>query len=152
MTCSAVVAIFVAAGSNATIALGLSYAIVTALAFLLANKANTEARHARQNGGSTVIYSAHGLLTQPDGARSTGTSGTDTKAAVIRDVAAASALATGIAALSFEDFTFGGVGYRGVPGHQQWVFWNGVRGIAYAVGMVVVHVVVDGMLLVTVGP
>ncbi|KAK3726120.1 hypothetical protein LTR37_000268 [Vermiconidia calcicola] len=146
LTCSAVVAIFAAAGSNATIALGLSYTIVQALAFLLIERARAEAQSGRHNAGS-VIYSANGSLTQPSSAAS----GEGSTVAVIRDVATASALCTAIAALTLESFTFGGLGYWGIFGQvlgDQWVFWNGILGVIYAIVTVLVHVAVGVGILV----
>ena len=150
LTCSAVVAIFAAAGSNATIALGLSYTIVQALAFLLIERARAEAQSGRHNAGS-VIYSANGSLTQPSSAAS----GEGSTVAVIRDVATASALCTAIAALTLESFTFGGLGYWGIFGQvlgDQWVFWNGILGVIYAIVTVLVHVAVGVGILVLVSP
>ena len=144
------VAIFAAAGSNATIALGLSYTIVQALAFLLIERGRAEAQSGRQNAGS-VIYSANGSLTQPTSAASEGAS----TVAVIRDVATASALCTGIAALTLESFTFGGLGYWGIFGQvlgDQWVFWNGILGIVYALVTIVVHAAVGVGVLILVSP
>ncbi|KAK5165712.1 uncharacterized protein LTR77_008635 [Saxophila tyrrhenica] len=134
LTASAVAAIFAALGSNATIALGLSDALVTSLAFLLVERAHSEAKHG--NSGGSVIYAANGLLAQP--AAGSGGSG-DAKTAVMRDVAVGSAVCTTVAALTLESFSFGGLGYWGVFGQvlgDNWMFWDGVLGVAYAVGMI----------------
>ena len=147
LTSTAVIASFAALGSNATIALGLSYAIITALAFLLVEKARAEAASGRTIGGS-VIYSANGLFSHTSQA-TPGSSG-DSKMAVIRDVAGASASCAGIAALTLESFTFGGLGYWGIFGQvpgDQWVFWDGILGVVYAIVTIVVHVVVYGTIL-----
>lgn len=137
LSTSAVAAIFAASGSNATIALGLSYTILTSLAFILIDRARNEARNANTTG--SVIYSANGFLSQPSAPN---VSAADAKIAVIRDVAAASALATGVAAVSLESFTFGGLGYWGLFGRilgDNWVFWDGILGVVYAVTMVATH-------------
>ena len=151
LTCSAVVAIFAAAGSNATIALGLSYAVIEALAFLLIERALSEAQHGRHNGGS-VIYSANGLLSQPT---QPAASGTESKFAVVRDVAAASAVATGIAALTLESLSFGVLAHWGIVSPvlgEKWLLWEGVLGVVYALVVIVVQMLMDGALLVMVSP
>lgn len=148
-TCSAVVAIYAASGSNATIAIGLSYAIIEALAFLLIERARSEAQHARQNGGS-VIYSANGLLSQPT---QPAQSGLDSTLAVARDVSTASAVVTGVAALTLERFTFGGLIFRGVFGQivkDGWMFWDPILSTIHALGMIIVHAVANGALLIMV--
>ena len=72
---------------------------------------------------------------------------------MVRDVATAAALATGCAALTFESFRFGGLGYWGVISQllgDHWKFWDGILGIVFAVGMMGIHVVIDALLLVMV--
>ena len=150
LSVSAVVATFAASGSNATIALGLSYAIIEASALLLVERAESEAQHGRRNGG--VIYSANGLLAQP--ARPA-VSSFETHISVIRDVSAAAAAATGVAALTLESFTFGGLAYWGLIGQvmgEKWVIGNAVLTVLYALAMVSVHMVVDSTLLTMVSP
>ena len=133
------VASFAALGSNATIALGLSFAIAEALAFLIVEKARAEAVSGRASGGS-IIYSANGLLSHSSQQSHSATG--DSRIAVIRDVAGASALCTGIAALTLESFTFGGLGYWGIFGQvlgDQWIFWDSILGVVYALVSVCVH-------------
>jgi len=132
-------------GSNATIALGLSDALVTSLAYLLVERAHSEAKHGNTSGG--VIYSTSGMLAQP----APGTNGGgDAKVTVMRDVAVASAVCTAVAALTMESFSFGGLGYWGLFGRvlgDTWVFWDGVLGVGWAVGMVGVTAGGYGVLL-----
>ena len=149
LTLSAVAAIFAAAGSNATIALGLSYAVLEALAFLLVERARAETQSGRQNGGS-VIYSTNGLLSQP--AKPTGSS-TNVQITVIRDVSLAAAISTSVAALALENFTFGGLAYWGVIGQvmgEKWVVGQGILTRVIGVVMVGVHLVKDGTALIMV--
>lgn len=150
LTCAAVVAIFAPVGSHATIALGLSYTIHTAFAFLLVGKARTEAQSGRLNGGGSVIYSANGLLSQP---LKPATSPAESQMAVIRAVSATAALATGIAAFTLESFTFGGLAYWGIIGQAMgdyWVFGQGIVTVVVGVGVVGLHAVVDWVLLIMV--
>jgi hypothetical protein len=149
LTLAAVTASFAAAGSNATIALGLSYAIVTALAFLLVERAYSEARHGRQAGGS-VIYSANGLLSQP---HATAGLGAEATTSVLRDVALASALATGVAALSMERFRTGGIEYWPMAAKimgDEWILMNGGWRLLYGACLIPVHTIMEPALLLTV--
>jgi hypothetical protein len=139
LTCSAVAATVAPVGSHATIALGLSYTILDAFAFLLVGKSGTEAKSGRLNGGASVIYSANGLLSHPG--KSASSSG-DCQMAVIREVSAVAALSTATAVFTLESFTFGGLAYWGVIGQamgDQWVFGQGIVTLVYGIGMVGVH-------------
>ena len=146
LTLAAVTASFAASGSNATIALGLSYAIVTALAFLLIERAYREALHGRQNGGS-IIYSANGLLSQPQGNAGFGPEATTS---VLRDVALAAALATGVAALSMESLRPGGIEYwpmaKKIMG-DEWLLMNGGWRLLYGACLIPVHTIMEPALL-----
>ena len=146
MTLSAVVATYAAAGTNATIALGLSYAIFEALAFILIERARAEARNVRQNGVS-VIYSTRGLLSQPERPVN---SGTDSRMAVMRDVSMATAVAMGISALTLGSFTFGGLGYWGIFGKalgEKWLARQSMTAVVLGLVTVIVHLVMNGTLL-----
>lgn len=149
LTLAGVTASFAAIGSNATVALGLSYTIVTALAFLLIERAHREARSGRQSGRS-VIYSANGLLSQP---ASNSTSNADATTSVIRDVAFASSLAIGIAALSMERIYFGGMEYWPMAAKimgDEWLIMHGGWRMAYSALMVGPHAVMVSTLLIMV--
>lgn len=149
LTISAVVAIFAAAGSNATVALGLSYALIESLAFLLVERAGAEAQDGRQNGAS-IIYTTSGLLSQPSRPAE---SGGQALSLVTRDVSLAAFLATGVGALMLERFTFGGLGYWGILGQamgSNWVVGQGILSVIWAVATVVLHFVMDSTILVLV--
>jgi hypothetical protein len=139
-----VAATFASAGSNATIALGLSYTIIIALAFLLIESARAEARH---NSAGNVIYSANGLLTQP---KHPSDGGANVLLAVVRDVAVAAALCTAFASVTLESFSFGGLAYRGSFGQvmgEEWKAWDETLELVYAVGVLLVQLITDGLLL-----
>lgn len=146
LTVAAVTASFAAAGSNATIALGLSYSIITTLAFLLVERAHSDARHGRQGGGS-VIYSANGLLSQPT---SNSGQGAEAKTSVIRDVALAGSLMTGLAALSMEKFHVGGMEYWPMAARimgDEWIIMDGTWRLVYGSVMVLPHAIMQATLL-----
>lgn len=146
---SGVAALYASAGSNTSIALGLSYAIVCALALFLVERAKLEAQRS-QESSSSVIYSANGLLAQPTRAEKGQASALTS---VIRDVSAATALCTALAAVTMETLRFGGLAYPGVLGQVfggQWAMWQSILGLLSGFGIVVVHVVMDGTLLLTV--
>ena len=149
LTCSAIVALLTPMGSNATVALGLSYAILTALALLLVGKAKLEASQgARLNGGTSA--SANGLLSQP---LKPAVWPLESQMALIRDVSAAAALATGIAAFTLESFTFGGLAYWGAIGQAMggnWVFGQSIVTIVVGVGVVGMHVIMEWAILIMV--
>jgi len=147
LTCSAVVAVYVSSGSNTVVSLGLSSAVLASLTFLLVERAIVEAR--QQNGGS-VIYSANGLLTQPDMPVSTNA---EPVIAVMRDVSAAAAIGSGVAALTMESLSFGGLAYYGVVGQamgNHWMLGQAVLNVAYGLSMAVVHMAMDALLLIMV--
>jgi hypothetical protein len=142
---------FAAAGSNATVALGLSYAIVTTLAFLLVETAHAEAKSGRQPGGS-VIYSANGLLSQQ---HSNAGLGKEATTSVIRDVALAAGVATGFAALTMESFRFGGIEYWPMAAKilgDEWILMNGSWRLIYGACLIPVHAVMEPVLLLMVSP
>lgn len=137
LTAAAVVAVYDSSGTNTVISLGLSYATLFALALLVTERASAEARES--HSGGSVIYSANGFLSQPDKPAS---SPEDASLSVIRDVSAAAALGTLLAALTLESFTFGGVEYYGLIDQafgSQWVFWQAILSVLYWVFMVGVH-------------
>ena len=147
LTSSAVVAIIVPIGSSATIALGLSYTMVTAFAFLLVLKARSESQNHHLNGGGSVIYSANGLFSH------SGKSPflqEDHEISVISHVSIAAASATAIATFTQENFTFGGLAYWGIIGRamgENWVLGQGVITVLLALGMLTVHCVMYWVLL-----
>jgi hypothetical protein len=139
-----VAATFASAGSNATIALGLSYTIITALAFLLIESARAEAR---QSSAGSVIYSANGLLTQP---KHPSDSGASVLLAVGRDAAVAATLCTAFASATLESFSFGGLAYRGSFGQvmgEEWKAWDETLELVYAMGVLLVQLITNGLLL-----
>ena len=147
LTLSALAAIFSSVGSNATIALGLSFAILQSIAFLLVERARIDAQYGRSANGGTVIYSANGYLSQPSKPAS---SGADSLWLVIRDVAFAAALCTTIATLTLESLSFGGISHMGVIGTilgQKWLVGQGILSAVFGICMVGVHAVMDGTLL-----
>ena len=145
-TSAAVVATFAASGSNATIALGLSYAIVAALAFLLVDKARAEATDGRRVG-APIVYAANGLLAPTDA----GSSSAHNESAVIRDVAAAGGLATLVGALALESSNVGsGLAYTTMVDQvlgNDWVVLKATLNVFYAICTVGVHMLVAGTLL-----
>ena len=146
LTTSALAAVYVSSGSNAAIALGLSHSILSVLGFVLVQRAYNEAQH-QQSIASSVIHSPNGLLTQPTKPPS---KAADASVATIRDVSAGAALATSVAALTLESWTFGGLVYWGLLGQamgEKWVFGQGVLTLVYALGMIVVNMAMDGALL-----
>lgn len=152
LSTSGVAAIYASSGSNTALSIGLSYAILTSLALVLVGRARAESQHGAQNGGSTVIYSANGFLSQPD---KPSLSASDITISVIRDVSAAAAVGTGVAALALESFSFGGLAYWGVLGQamgDRWVLGQAVLNAVFGLGMVVVHLGMEGALLVMVSP
>jgi len=153
LTASAVVAVYTSSGSNTVLALGLSYATLFAVALLLVERASSAATQnggVGGGGGGSVVYSANGFLVQPD---KPSLSARDTTISVIRDVSAAAAVGTGVAALIMENFSFGGLAYWGLLGQamgDHWVFRQAILSVAYGVGMVAVHMVAVGAMLVMV--
>lgn len=142
ITASGLVAVYAHSGSISVIALGLSYAALEALALNLVERARDQPRDV---GG--VIYSANGFLTQPVKPMA---SGTDQWTALSRDVSAAAGVSLGLAALSLESLRFGGLAYYGLLGQamgDHWVFGQSILSVVYALGTVVVHVVMSGTML-----
>lgn len=142
LTACAFVAAYVSLGSNAPIALGLSYAVLAAAGYLLIERAKSAA----QNPGS-VIYSANGFLAQP----SPDQAQDDAGVSLIRDVSFAGALATGFAAMSLESWTFGALPTQAFE--DQWNLGQSFLSRAvYGLLMVSVHMVVYSASLLMVGP
>jgi len=140
LTACAPLAIHISSGSTAVLAIGLSYALLTAIALRLLERAKHEAENPTLNG--SVIYSANGFLAQPD---EPAKSAQHPVLAIVRDVSAAAALSTAIATLNLESFSFGGltydsVGYHGMFGQALWDAMNGF-------GMVLLHITMLASLL-----
>lgn len=139
LSLSALVAIYQSTGSNTVIALGLSYAFISAFALLLVERAYSEALHARQNG--SVIYSANGLLSQPSSQVETPL---DSATTTLRDVSVAAATACSVAAVALDSWHFGGLAYWGVLGQvmgDNWVLGQGILSFFYAVAIALDYVV-----------
>jgi hypothetical protein len=150
LTVTALTASFASAGSNATVALGLSYALISAAGILLVQRAGVLAQSSRSNSG---IYSANGFLAQPEDAdRSGGHSSSD----VVRDVCAAAGLATLVASVTLEAWHFGDLVYhhewagRSVVGN--WVARNAYVGFAATIAILLVQILVYYSLLLMVSP
>lgn len=145
-TLCGLVAAYSHSGSISVVALGLSHAILEVFAFNLIERANGASQHQLQNGGS-VIYSASGLLTQP--AKPTESS-KEPRVSMIRDVSAAGTLATATATMVLESRRFGGLAYNSFVGHAvggEWMYGQGILSVVYGVGIVIVHMVMFGALL-----
>lgn len=145
LTLAGIVTVYAHSGSISVVALGLSNAILQVLAFHLVERARGAAHHL-QNGDS-VIYSANGLLTQP--VKPQGSS-TAQWMSLLRDVSAAAALTTGLAAASLESRRFGGLGYYGILGQimgQHWVFGQGALSVLFGIVTLLVHIVLFGALV-----
>lgn len=146
LTISGLVAVYAHAGSITVIALGLSDAVLEVLAYRLVERAQEAARQHLPNGGS-VIYSANGLLTQPTKPTF---SGEEQGVSILRDVAAAGAMTTGVAALSLEGLRFGGLANYGMIGQAvgtHWVVGQGILSISYALSTVLVHMLMFAALI-----
>jgi hypothetical protein len=129
-------------GSNATVALGLSYALVSAAGILLVQRSTWLAQSSRSN----VIYSANGFLAQPEDAeRSDGSSSSHSSSDVVRDVCAAAGLATLVASVTLESWHIGGLLHRLPVG--SWVARNSYAGFAITLAILVVHMLVYRSLL-----
>ena len=91
-----------------------------------------------------MIYSANGLLshpTKPPG---------DACVGVLREVAVAAALATGVAAITLEKFTFGGLVYWGVIGRamgDKWLLGQWILNCIIGIFVVGVHSIMRWTLL-----
>ncbi|KAI7602025.1 hypothetical protein KC319_g17145, partial [Hortaea werneckii] len=148
LSASAVAAVYTSSGTNTVLSLGLSYTLLAALALLLVERARVEVS-AQRGSNEPIIYSANGFLAQSDEATPS-LSSADATIAVIRDVATAAAVCTGIASLMSETWRFGGLAYSGVLGDamgEQWIWGQAVLRLVIGVGMVGVHAVMYGGLL-----
>jgi hypothetical protein len=145
-TLSGLLAVYTHAGSITVVALGFSQALLLAWAFQLIERAHG-AMQPYASRGSNIIYSANGLLT-PHARLSP--SKKEQWLSVIRDVAAAGAVTTGVFALSLENMRLGGLAYYAVLGEalgDQWVFGQAFLSIGYAFGVVFIRTIVCGTLL-----
>ena len=151
LTASAVAATSISVGSNSALTIGLSYALLGAVALLLIQRAKGYATYGGQLGGA-VIYSANGLLSQPEESTTQGSHGINL--ALIRDVSGAAAFFTGLAAITLEGISFGDQAYLQVVGHLPRGDVSPLRvallNILYPAVMVVVHAAMDSALLLTV--
>lgn len=145
-TLAGLIAVYSHTGSISVVALGLSHAVLEVFAFNLIERAHGVAVYQSRNGGS-VIYSASGLLTQP-------TKPNDSReepwVAMIRDTSAAAAVAITVTAFVLESRRFGGLAYYGIVGQAmgaEWEFGQGILSIVYGGGIVIVHMVMFGALL-----
>ena len=144
LTATALIAASTSTGSNATVALGLSYALVSAAGILLVQRATWLAQSSRSNGN--VIYSANGFLAQPEDAERSNSSGSNNSSSdVVRDVCAAAGLATLVASVTLESWGIGGLLHRSPVGH--WVSRNIYVGFAAALGILAVHMLMYWCLL-----
>jgi hypothetical protein len=141
-----VAAVYATSGSSVALSLGLSYATLTGLALVLIERARVEAQHQGHQGGS-VIYSANGLLSAPEKSGF----GREGMMVVIRDVAAAAAIGTGIAALMLEGFSYGELSVWGVLGEKDELnFGRLLVKALLGAALVIAHIIMDGSLLVMV--
>lgn len=151
LTASAVMAIFTPTAYRATLALGLSCAVLRALAILIVGKAAAETQTAPLNGGTGVSHTTNGHSSQPLKSIGIGTR----PELLIRDVSVAAALAMGLATLALENFTFGGLAYWGVVGQimgDKWVLGQRLVTCMYGIGIVGVHSVMYWAFLTMVSP
>ena len=147
LTATALIAASTSTGSNATVALGLSHALVSAAGVLLVQRATSLAQSARSNGH--VIYSANGFLAQPEDAERSGSSGSgNSPSDVVRDVCAAAGLATLVASVTLESWRISGLLHRSPVGN--WVAQNIYVGFAAALAILAVHMIMYWYLLVMV--
>jgi hypothetical protein len=142
LTATALTAAFTSTGSNATVALGLSYALVSAAGILLVQRAAWLAQSPRSN----VIYSANGFLAQPEDAERSDSSGSGNSSSdVVRDVCAAAGLATLVASVTLESWHIGGLLYRSPVGN--WVARSSYAGLAVTLAILAVHILMYRSLL-----
>ncbi|KAK4634189.1 Beta-1,2-xylosyltransferase 1 [Fulvia fulva] len=142
ITGSGLVAVYTHSGSISVIALGLSYAVVQALALHLVEGARYQSHDV---GG--VIYSANGLLTQPVMPLA---SAANQWMSLLRDVSASAGATLGVAALTLENLRFGGLAYWGLMGKimgDHWVFGQSIISVVHALGTVMIQVVMFAALL-----
>lgn len=145
-TLAGLIAAYSHSGSISVVALGLSHAVLEVFAFNLIERANGAAQHQLHNGRS-VIYSASGMLTQPVMPVD---SSEEPWVAMIRDVSVAGAVSSAAATLVLESRRFGGLAYYGIVGQAmgaQWEVGQGILSVVYGVGIVFVHAVMFGALL-----
>jgi len=150
LTATALTAAFTSAGSNATVALGLSYALVSAAGILLVQRATWLAQSSRSNGH--VIYSANGFLAQPEDAERSNSSGSSSSVLdVVRDVCAAAGIATLVASVTLESWHFGGMlhhrEWAGRSAVGNWVARNSYVGFAATLAILAVHMLMYQSLL-----
>jgi len=149
LTASAIAATYASSGSNAVLSIGLSHAILSAVALRLIQSVRSEGHRPTLNGGS-VIHSTNGLLTQlesPDSSKHNLTMAT------IRDTSAAAAVGTAMAALVLEKLSFGGLAYWGLIGQamgDRWVLGQAILSVVYGLSMVTVHIIMLSSLLIMV--
>jgi hypothetical protein len=144
---TALIASFASAGSKATVALGLSYALISAAGILLVERAGVLTQSSRSNSNS-VINSVNGSLAQPEDAdRSVGNSSSD----ITVDVCAAAGLATLVASAILEAWYFGDLVYHhewaGRSAVGNWMARNAYVGFAATVAILLVHVLMYHSLL-----
>jgi hypothetical protein len=146
LTVTALIAAFTSAGSNATVALGLSYALVSAAGILLVQRAKWLAQSSRSNGG---IYSANGFLAQPEDTERSSSSSNSSD--VVRDVCAAAGLATLVASVTLESWHFGAMlhhhEWAGRSAIGNWVARNSYVGFAATLAILAVHMLMYQSLL-----
>lgn len=110
MTTTAVAATYVASRSSTAVSLGIGYSALYSGGLLLAERAGVEAEQQSQKSGN-IIYSAHGLLSQPD---SPAEPTAELVTTVLRDISAAAAVCSGAAVVVVEGFTLEWL-YRATP-------------------------------------
>lgn len=142
LSSSALVATSTAMGSNSVLILGLSNAILQALAFGLIENARFEALHGRPSGES-IIYSASGLLTTPS---KPNINKGNANMVVVRDVAVAAMLTTAVVAFSLETIWSGGLSYVKVD-RPALVRGPGLDEFRKGTLMIFVDVLANGSLL-----
>ncbi|KAI7494516.1 glycosyltransferase family 90 protein [Hortaea werneckii] len=148
LSASAVAAVYTSSATNTVLSLGLSYTLLAALALLLVERARVEIS-AQRGANDPLIYSANGFLAQSDESKPSRSSA-DASMAVIRDVATAAAVCTGVASLMSETWRFGGLAYSGVLGDamgEQWIWGQAVLRLVIGIGMVGVHAFMYGGVL-----
>lgn len=148
LTASALAATYTFTVSNTSTALGSSYLVVTALAWLLLERAQSAARQSRSNG-SSVVYSANGFLAQSPAPEA---DARDSAVALVRDLASAAAAALLLAAVSTASLDISSTAVWTFPGHTIVSGTVGSRLLTfvYTVGSILVHVSMCGAILVLV--
>jgi hypothetical protein len=149
LTVTALTAAHASTGSNATLALGLSYALVSATGILLVQHAVSLAQSSRSNGNS-VIYSANGFLAQPEETEreSSGNNSSD----ILRDVCAAAGLVMLVASIAIESWRFGGVYQEKRSVIGNWDTHNDYLGFAATIAILLMHMLMYHCLLLMVSP